>query len=465
MNAGAPHPATPPSARPVDESGTYGHGGGLYRIALASLALMGVVASLVLIAMSASADGAGESLGSKLCAPSANMDCEHVLRSEWARIGPLPTAVLGLAYFATLAVWFIGVGLPNREQRAWHAWPTVFATVGMVASTWFVYVMVARLPVWCPWCIACHALNGLIWLGVLGAWARLPRVPSLVAATEARSDLAAGIHPTIARAGVTLVLAGATLVIIPLAGVALVHQFNSFRFHREYLKIANDVDYIIWKHARAEKHEFAVRPTDCMIGSIDAPHTLIVFSDFECAACVELHASMDGLVRTFPSVRCILRHFPMDRTCNSSVSVDFHPNACEASRAAEAFMALTDDPEKRLKFTRALFDARRSLAGRPYDRIAKDVSASIDLAAFERELSSSAVASRVTEDIRQGKAAGVDGTPAMFLDGRRLMTWRITSIDGAGKPDGEATRRLWQALLAVEPVSQGTRESTARPDR
>lgn len=465
MNAGATQTPIPPSARPVNEPAPGGSGGGLLRLSLATLALMGCAVSLVLIAMGASADGAGESLSAKLCAPNATIDCEHVLRSEWARIGPLPTAVLGLAYFAAMAVWFIGVGLPSREQRAWHAWPTIVASIGFAASAWFVYVMAVRLPVWCPWCLVAHGLNGLIWFGVLVAWTRLPLVPSAGATAATHSHSAVKTYPTVARAAVTLVLAGATLVIIPLAGVALVHQFNSFRFHREYLKIANDVDYIIWKHARADKQEFTVRPTDVMIGLVDAPHTVMVFSDFQCAACAELHVSLDGLVRAFPSVRCILRHFPMDRTCNPSVSVDFHPNACEASRAAEAFMALTDDPEKRLKFTRALFDARQRLAGRPYDRIAKDASASIDLAAFEREMASSAVASRVAEDIRQGRAAGVDSTPAMFLDGRRLLTWRITSIDGAGKPDGESTRRLWRALLASQQNEPGDRKSAARSDR
>ncbi|MCA9255311.1 MAG: hypothetical protein KDA33_06720, partial [Phycisphaerales bacterium] len=60
-----------------------------------------------------------------------------------------------------------------------------------------------------------------------------------------------------------------------------------------------------------------------------------------------------------------------------------------------------------------------------------------------------AALARVKEDIELGHRLGVDGTPAIFLDGRRLSQWGLYTTDPPGRPDAKATLRLWSTLLGV----------------
>ncbi|MBK8267340.1 MAG: thioredoxin domain-containing protein [Planctomycetes bacterium] len=420
--------ATSPSAT---TAGTP-HEQGAKRAALVILAFAGLAISLILTAMSNSA-GNG-SLVSSLCSPSARVNCEHVLASDAARIGPISSALLGVAYFAALLTWFVAVGLPNHKGRKWFLLPLAVVILGNLASLRFVYLMAAVLPVWCTWCVAAHVANALILLVMVFARPRAGR-------GEAGDALT---FPSTVRAGIAAGSATSLALVILLAGIAIHHQVNSFRFQAEYLKLANDVDYIVWKHRTAPNIEFSVRPTDTVVGTEDAAHTLVVFSDFECAACAEFHRNAQSLVQSFPGVRVVFRQFPMCGDCNPSVKQSFHPHACDAAMAAEAFAERTSDSRLRMQYMSRLFDSRARFAGKPYAALASEV-AKMDQSAFKQAMQSDIVKRRVAEDVELGNRIGLEGTPAMFLDGRRLPTWRIVTPES--KPDVPGTKKLWSALL------------------
>ena len=154
-----------------------------------------------------------------------------------------------------------------------------------------------------------------------------------------------------------------------------------------------------------------VGPDDRLRGPHGAP-VVIVYADFECPWC----AALELRLRDAP-VRVCFRHFPVRAK---------HPRSWPAAQAAEA----ADAQGAFWPMHDSLFDDQGRLED-PH-LWARASSLGLDLARFDADRRSDAVAERVREHFRGGIRAGVATTPTLFADGVRH----------AGRPGPE----LWTAL-------------------
>jgi protein-disulfide isomerase len=126
---------------------------------------------------------------------------------------------------------------------------------------------------------------------------------------------------------------------------------------------------------------------------------VVVYGDYECPFC----AALEVRLRTLP-VRVAFRHFPV-RTSHPRAQAAAH--AAEAAAAQGAFWPMHD----------ALFDDQGRLED-PH-LWARAQRLDLDVARFDADRRSDAVAQRVREDFLGGVRAGVATTPTMFVDGTR----------------------------------------------
>jgi protein-disulfide isomerase len=124
---------------------------------------------------------------------------------------------------------------------------------------------------------------------------------------------------------------------------------------------------------------------------------VIVYGDYECPFCAALEARLHAL-----ALRVCFRHFPVRSS---------HPRALPAAHAAEAareqgsFWAMHD----------ALFaDQGRLEDPHLWERAER---LGLDVARFDRDRRSDAIAARVKEQWRAGVRAGVVSTPTLFVRG------------------------------------------------
>ena len=151
-----------------------------------------------------------------------------------------------------------------------------------------------------------------------------------------------------------------------------------------------------------EKVEVAGAPTK---GPDDAPVTIVEFSDFECPYCSRLNPTLDQVVQTYGQrVRIAFRQFPLAMHAN-------------AQKAAEASLC-AHDQGKFWQMHDAMFSNQRSLAIEQLK--AKAVELGLEGEKFDQCLDSGQHADRVAEDFKAGQAAGVTGTPALFINGRMV---------------------------------------------
>jgi protein-disulfide isomerase len=155
-------------------------------------------------------------------------------------------------------------------------------------------------------------------------------------------------------------------------------------------------------------------------GPQDAAITIVEFSDFQCPHCAEAFPELRKLLRSRSDVRLVFRHYPLDSSCNTSLPVPLHPNACLAAIAAEC----AGDQRRFWEYHDVLFENHEHLERESLFRYARELG--LDLPAFRACLDDPATRARVGQDVDVGNRVGVNSTPTLFINGRAV----------AGKLDG-----------------------------
>jgi protein-disulfide isomerase len=142
-------------------------------------------------------------------------------------------------------------------------------------------------------------------------------------------------------------------------------------------------------------------------GAADAPVTLVEFSDFECPYCLAMFSTLKTVQQDYgEKVRVVFRQFPLN-------SIHSH-----AQKAAEASLCAADQG-KFWELHDSMFGDQGSLAVSDLEN--KVESLGLDMTRFQNCLNDAHHAERVNEDVAAGTAAGVTGTPALFINGRPLL--------------------------------------------
>jgi protein-disulfide isomerase len=166
---------------------------------------------------------------------------------------------------------------------------------------------------------------------------------------------------------------------------------------------------------------------DHVAGPRDAPYELVMYGDFQCPYCTAAQSILRRVRdRLEGRLRFAFRHFPL---------TEIHPDAWRAAEAAEAAAAQGSFWE--------MHDALYANGGRfgESDLAALADRIGLDVERFRAELAAGAYTARVQRDLDSGRAAGVAGTPAFFVNGRlhsdsfdaRSLVEALTSVS----PDGD----------------------------
>jgi protein-disulfide isomerase/uncharacterized membrane protein len=389
--------------------------------ALVVLALAGAWISLMLTSVHLASAGGRPAVFRLLCRARGG-GCDQVLDSPWATLpGHVPVAAAGLAYFGALAVWYLVVGGADRSGRAWHFPVLLLHCLGGLASVLLIGIMITQVRAVCWWCALTHGINfALLWLA-WRLWSREGRREGGPVWPPARLGLA----------GLLLMIAVAVLSIQRLGIAQLQGRVRAAQ--GELARFRGDGELMQHLVLRSRPVEIPVRPDDTVLGRDTAPHTVVVFSDFQCPGCRELAAFLESSV--IPAygdrLRLIYKHFPLDTGCNPRLPRTLHSSACEAAYAAEAAREI-GGREGFLAMHRALFQQQPRLGERRWSEIAGR--AGLDGARVAELVAGGSHRDRITQDVQLGYDLKLDETPSVFVDGRRLEDW--SNLD------------LWKTLLA-----------------
>lgn len=150
----------------------------------------------------------------------------------------------------------------------------------------------------------------------------------------------------------------------------------------------------------------AVTNEDHVRGDLKKAKVVIVeYSDFECPFCGRHHPTMQQVMDEYgDDVAWVYRHFPLS----------FHPEANPAALASEC----AAEQGKFWEYADELFANQDSLAEGYYSQLAGELG--LNQNKFDDCLESAKYQAVVDADTATGAAAGVNGTPATFINGQLI---------------------------------------------
>jgi len=139
-------------------------------------------------------------------------------------------------------------------------------------------------------------------------------------------------------------------------------------------------------------------------GPEDAPLTIVEFSDFQCPYCMLAVAKLNAVFDAYPGkVKLIFKQFPLDMHSHAALAAA----AAIAAQRQGKFWPMHD----------ALFAHRTDLTRTTFLALAR--TAGLDMQRFQADLDSAQTKAVIARDTEDGDHAGVEGTPAVFINGRK----------------------------------------------
>lgn len=289
--------------------------------------------------------------------------------SEWAGI---PTAALGLVYFAVLAA----IGLSRAQYpESWlshRMFLKIASLVGFAGFAFFTYIQFAvlKVPSPCWWCLSAAVTN---------------LIATLIAWTERGSPPAIERHKT-ARLGAALL--SAALVLAAGSG------YTYTQYVRQFKSTTRTLD---------PERVRLLTERGWIKGNPNAELTVIEFSDFQCPSCQGAFNYVENdLLGAFPSkIKFVFRHFPL---------VDMH-------RLAWPMATLSEEAGRKGKFWeihKHIYENQISLT---------DLDKVLDIApqyGLDRDEIKKAIGEdrhfqNIYQDHQEGAKLGVDSTPYFFV--------------------------------------------------
>jgi protein-disulfide isomerase len=141
-------------------------------------------------------------------------------------------------------------------------------------------------------------------------------------------------------------------------------------------------------------------------GPDNAKITLVEFSDFQCPYCIRAVGQLDAVLKAYPQdVRLIYKQFPLDSHSQARV-------ASQASLAAHAqgkFWPLHD----------RMYSQSRQINRANILVWAKELG--LDMPKFTADFNAAATSKAVENDLAEGERIGVQGTPTLFINGKKYQ--------------------------------------------
>jgi protein-disulfide isomerase len=148
---------------------------------------------------------------------------------------------------------------------------------------------------------------------------------------------------------------------------------------------------------------------DSIKGDPDAPVTVIEFSDYECPFCQRFYQTTYSLIEEnyidTGKVNFVYRDFPLN----------FHKNAQKAAEAAEC----AGEQGQYYEMHDKLFEEGVEGGVNSFKQYASDIG--LDRGEFDVCLDTGSMRNEVQQDLADGQALGVSGTPSFIINGKMVV--------------------------------------------
>jgi protein-disulfide isomerase len=347
------------------------------------------------------------------CNVSSYINCDAVALSSFSSLAGYPVAALLVIFYGVLSslalyLYFIPKDSKNSAEasrtmgRMRDSILTV-TSIGMLVTIVLAALSFFVLKLLCLLCLASYIINLLLWLVAFSLVRKNPRD--------------GGFYPIPPKSAImsSLIVAG-VLALSPLMVRGMVGSTALDD---------NIVNTVLYQHFSSIPSHINTSNSPS-IGPEDARIVVVEYSDFQCPYCARASTVIPEVVRASPGVRFVFKNFPLDPNCNSTMQGRGHALSCLAAKTGHCVFK-SGGSSAFFTYEKAVFAQQSSLSSPLIETIAlrsssltkEELKACVDSPDTHRE-----IVSQVEEAI----AVGVTGTPAVYVNGRRLEYGTIPKV-------------------------------------
>jgi protein-disulfide isomerase/uncharacterized membrane protein/rhodanese-related sulfurtransferase len=377
---------------------------------LLALSLLGLFDSLYLLWVYTSPSRPIVCLGS---------GCDAVRASSYSHLFGVPLPAFGVATYVVLGLLiFAEVLVSARLGRAIRNAVAGISCVGFLFSIYLTSREAFVIHAWCAWCVvSALVITGIFILSLFEL--RQPLAPSDPLAAIAR------VRTNFVLCVVALLIGVPAFILLAQHGGLPPPPQASAQALAQHLVTGDSISAV----AR------------------QAPATVVEFGDFECPACgLSEEAARQIRAQYGDRIRFVFRQFPLSK---------IHPQAEKAAEASEC----AGEQGKFWEGVEKLYAEQADLSEDALKRYARELG--LDQSRFKQCLDSGETASRVSQDLADGRALGVRATPTFFI-GQRMIEGpmdvarfsQLIDQELASRAAARAGVASFSPSAAVQPSSQ-----------
>lgn len=340
------------------------------------------------------------------CNVGENFNCDAVAASSFADVLGVPLSVWGLITNAVLLtmVLLFWLGLTDKPAD-WKRWSFYVAGLSSIASVVMAIISITQLTTYCLFCIILYFLSFGI---VIGLW--------MIQETKISENFIPDLKNLFSEARPLLI----AVALIPLASflthASIVKKYQAGDLNKMVKILVQD-----WKVA--PQHDFSTPPAFTMGAEAENAKMIISeFADFRCGHCKDAAPSLHAFVKSHSNdVHFKFYNFPLDNTCNTDVGQG-DGVSCRLAKAVTCANDQSRAPQVHDYIFENQTRFQRMATSSDVDEALKEVSSNLSIS-FENLVSCMDTAQThdsVSAQAKQGQAAGLRGTPTVYVNGRRL---------------------------------------------
>jgi len=360
-----------------------------------------------------------------LCAEILGTGCDDTLSSESSWFLGLPFAGWGVIYYISLAcLAVIGFFLKEGFRLESSVGSILLSVTGACSSVILAVIIFTGHASLCPLCLVIHAINltlvPVIWRRSGLSFRQLVRS---IGAGLAYLFKGKATSPEKARWKVL------GFVVVALMAVVVYQWVYVEAGLARGSEGGFDPDAVLAEYAAALPEDILIGSDDPVEGNPEAPVRIVVFSNFLCPGCRLLSGELHQMVSYFEGrMSVVFKHYA-GLVCLEQEDPGSAPGVCLAAWAAEA----AKRQGRFWPFHDLLFMVESDYDEGLIRQIA--LNAGLDMDRFEAEWLSPEVREKVAEDTNLGRKLGIEGTPMVFLNNKkvenlspRVLEFLITKI-------------------------------------
>jgi protein-disulfide isomerase/uncharacterized membrane protein len=364
----------------------------------------------------------GQAEPTNICSTLFNKSCDAALMSDYAFFWGIPLGGWGIIYFTMLGLFILlSQWLPSTLKNVMIQTGFWVSLVGIGFSAYYIIEMIKYPELICPLCITFHVLNFIVFslLKTLTGLSFLDLIKNLF---ETLKTFFLGRSFNIASPQWMWLC----FILTILVGLAIFQRVMLENLNQKIIQLSNlDPLKELQTFDTLKIHPLSILPEDPILGPSDAPISLVVFSDFQCSECAAFATNFKDLVNyNTPKLNIRFKYFPLSNGCNPLATSDMHPMACQAAYAAEA----AHRQGKYMAFHEALFEANlKDSKSEVFINMAQSMG--MDVEKFKQDIASESVQKKIADDVAEAIKLGVNSTPTVFLNGRKVNNLRPQKLN------------------------------------